>query len=940
MPKKYKVYRDFSGGLNSKTNPKDIEDNELVEASGVLVDQKGLIRTNQPSGAGGASPKIAGITDHSATIKAGRGLFSFKSDYSWGAAADTIEARESEYICIGDKASGEVDLYGYDDDSNDHELNTGVIDLGSNTTTQFEFYYADGALRVCDAAFSTNSTTKWFGRIGPDKKLLGEGSVTEQWISLSNTLTPPVVGFVSPSLSGTADAALSSTTILGHPASAASTGSITAWATSSGSAQATSSSHNLSAGDSIVIASSNLYDGIHTISSVPDGNNFVLTSVPFLDNTASGTWLKTEAGDNFQGWDEQHDASGTNPVTTAASASRWLIAYDTDNNDVFKITAVTTADQKFTTDTNSANWDNRAFELYPYPGDGILLEAYQSESSTEGAWQEGEYEFGQSFIYEGNQESKIEKLNGNNISIDALQVLYAKVHVSGVNTDADNISVGISQRLIGGRVYTRKAGTNNFWSLLIDMDFRVGGSGGGGGTRLATVDNYDLWTEGGAVRDADSGGSSSMGFTNTNFRGFRSKQYTIKRMSIESYENINGFSPNENALSFGDAAAYAYKSSVVAGQRVFVANVYYVDSDDPVARIMGDAIFYTPVGKYDTFPSSYKLEIAGNDGDQFTALAYTNGVLFAFKKNSLYRIDVSSPNEGGWKLLDIHSGMGVMGGHSVTNTSLGISWVSKSGVYIFIDNKPVNLLGEKISKSDWDSFFNTTYGSMIGWDSRSNKLLLIDTPLAATSSMMYDLETQTWTSGYPLTTNPKWEIPAGSNTNLSNMVNFTGNEIEDSSNGIILGAGGILLYGDEDTTGANDCDLYKMTFTSTTNSAFIVTTKDDDFGLPNVYKKIYEIQLEYVTDNTSDAIDVRYEIDGNDVPHASSTALATNSTLSGVANKDNVNLITYSPTHKIKCRSISLRISSTGTTECYLDIVSIGIRYRPLTITKVVTETD
>ena len=493
--------------------------------------------------------------------------------------------------------------------------------------------------------------------------------------------------------------------------------------------------------------------------------------------------------------------------------------------------------------------------------------------------------------------------------------------------------------MIGGRVYTRKSGTNNFWSLLIDMDFRVGGSVGGGGTRLATVDNYDLWTEGGTVRDADTGGSSSMGFTNTNFRGFRSKQYAVKRMSIESYENINGFSPNENALSFGDAAGYAYKASVLAGQRVFVANVNYIDSNSPIVKVMGDAIFYTPVGKYDTFPSSYKLEIAGNDGDEFTALAYANGVLFAFKKNSLYRIDVSSPNEGGWKLLDIHSGMGAMGGHSVINTSLGVAWVSKSGVYIFVDNKPVNLLGEKISKSEWStSFFNATYGSLIGWDSNSNKLLIVDSPVAATTAMMYDIETQSWTKGFSLTTSPNWEIPGDSNTNLSNMITFIGNEMDDSSNAKILPHGGILLYGDEDTTSGSDCDLYQMTFTDT--SQFIVTTKDDDFGLPSVNKKIYDILIEYVADNTSDQIDVKYEINGDDVPHASSTALVTNQTLSGNSDRDNVNLLKITPSSPISCRSISLRISSKVNMEVKVDIVSISIRYRPITVSKMVTETD
>ena len=39
MPKKYQVYNDFSGGINSKSNAKFIKNNELVEASGVLCDE-------------------------------------------------------------------------------------------------------------------------------------------------------------------------------------------------------------------------------------------------------------------------------------------------------------------------------------------------------------------------------------------------------------------------------------------------------------------------------------------------------------------------------------------------------------------------------------------------------------------------------------------------------------------------------------------------------------------------------------------------------------------------------------------------------------------------------------------------------------------------------------------------------------------------------------
>ena len=205
--------------------------------------------------------------------------------------------------------------------------------------------------------------------------------------------------------------------------------------------------------------------------------------------------------------------------------------------------------------------------------------------------------------------------------------------------------------------------------------------------------------------------------------------------------------------------------------------------------------------------------------------------------------------------------------------------------------------------------------------------------------MMYDFETQSWTKGFSLTTAPNWEIPGGSNTNLSNMITFIGNEIEDSSNGKILSHGGILLYGDENTSGSNDCDLYKMTFTDTSHSGFIITTKDDDFALPNTNKKIYEVLIEYLADNTSDAIDIKYEINGDDVPHGSSTALVSNQVLSGNSDRDNVNLVKITPSSPIKCRSISLRISSKASLEGKVDFISIAYRYRPIIASRMATET-
>jgi len=933
MPKTYQVYRDFSGGVNSKSNAKFIKNNELVEASGVLCDERGVLRTNSPSGGDG---KVAGdLTDMPGNmVIPGRGLFTFKSDYSYSDTANTITARESEYLCIADKRENQVDIYGYNDaaDQDDHMMQANIIDLGSGTALRAEFYYADGALRVADGSFNTNSIVKWFGRIGDTtkKKLLGV-ELDREWVSLDNNLSSPTVGFVTTSLSGTATG---DTTSLIYAGATSLNGPVTSMATTGDDlTRITSSSHGLVVGDVVVITGTGTYyNGTYAVLAKAT-STFDIDKVFTSDISRPGSiWIKGQSIDNFQGWRDG--------VAAATSASRWLVAYDVANNDVWKITAVNSeATQDLTTSTNSSNWSARAFDIYPFPGDGVLLEASQSVGSTEGAWEEGEYEFAQSFIYEGNQESKLEKLLGDNVQIDSNEVLYARVHTSGLSDDGEN-NTYINQRLIGGRVYIRKAGSNNFWSLLIDMDYRVHNTLAGGGTRVTTIDDYDDWAYN---VDADTGGEN-MGWTDENFEGFKSAQYTIKKMNIESYENLNGFSPSEYTLSFGGKGGYGYKTSVVAGQRVFVANVNYADPDSGNDKIMGDAIFYTPVGKYDTFPPSYKLKIAGNDGDEFTALQYSNGVLFAFKKNSLYLIDISHPNEAAWRLLGKHEGMGINGDWGVVKTNLGVAWASKSGLYLFTQNQPVNLTSEKVSFSDWTSFYPTDgYGPAVGWDNTSNKLVIVDTVLDASSVRMFDLDTRSWTSGYPLATSPGWTLPGGSNTRITNMVTFTGTEIQDSSDATINPNGGIIVVGDNDDTSdgsGTTTDLYTLDFSSTKNSAFIVTTKDDDFGLPNIFKKVYEIDIEYITDSSSDAIDVKYEIDGNDAPNSSSNALVSNQALSGVAAKDNVNILKITPSSPIKCRSFSLRISSYSTATCYLEIVSIAIRYRPIQFGNVITETS
>ena len=285
--------------------------------------------------------------------------------------------------------------------------------------------------------------------------------------------------------------------------------------------------------------------------------------------------------------------------------------------------------------------------------------------------------------------------------------------------------------------------------------------------------------------------------------------------------------------------------------------------------------------------------------------------------------------------------MGGTGQLGVTNTNFGVAWVSKSGLYLSTGETPVNLMLEKISYSDLIEFYDTgSFGPVIGYDSSANKILVSDDVDDQTEIRMFDIFSKTWTNGNSLDSTAGWGIHGGADTSITNMVTFTGNEILTSGGITINRNGGLLVYADEDTGEDGDSDLFSISLGSTVASPFAIATKDEDFGAPNAFKKIYEVNVEYLTDNTSDAIDVLYEIDGNDTPYNGSNSLVTNQTLSGNSSKDNVNMLNIKPSSPIKCRSISIRIQSNGNSSALLKIISIGIRYRIIGSSSVDTETS
>ena len=87
MPKQIYKLRDFSGGLNFRRDPRDIADNELVQADFCYIDRIGGVRPSGEMNPGGGSIPPEG------THTAGAGYYAYETDHVAGSSAATTGAR-------------------------------------------------------------------------------------------------------------------------------------------------------------------------------------------------------------------------------------------------------------------------------------------------------------------------------------------------------------------------------------------------------------------------------------------------------------------------------------------------------------------------------------------------------------------------------------------------------------------------------------------------------------------------------------------------------------------------------------------------------------------------------------------------------------------------------------------------------------------------------
>ena len=698
MPKQFKTYTRFEGGLNTKTNSRSIQENELAQANNVIVDEFGAIKS-----CGKAVDNDTNYTDPSVTaMQPGYGLFQASFDFN-RSATNTNTVRT--FLANADDGTNAV-VHVLDGTTWD----TSDISLGAVTGSEQAkviYHIADGSVTSCDTNIINVSTAlkdykykkamaRWKGSDGVS--LLSTQNVG--WQDYDTKLSKPTSGICGDQVVGT---------------------------------------------------------------SAVSGNN--TTTLIAVDSDA------------FANFETELDKGTYYAIRTTASAE---VISDRTNDTTLNMPG------------GGTTWANsEAYSIYPPQGTGFNLDFTVASG---GSWAAGTYEFGTTFLYDGNQESLIRKLSGS-IAVSADNKVTCIV-LANENPSSEGYSLDIT----GGRIYYRLSGSDDTWVLFGDISFVDG-------ARSSLEADFTHWTK--AV--------SSTGYLHSTFISYS--------QNIDSYESLNGFSPSSQFISIGENGE-KYQTSVVTNRRVFIANVQYT-TDGGNLQNFGDQIRYTQINKFNTFPELNFIDIGVNDGESFVKLEAFADRLLAFKERKLYIINIGGGSDTQWFLESEHKNMGVEFHAATVKTDFGIAWVNKNGLF-FYDGSQIRNLQTKILESEWSGFVD--HLTMIAYEPTHKHLVVIR-----------DADNESGDNGdayvYSFITN--------SFTFVEDLVadsNKT-NPITDAYNKLTMGTGTaeIISYDGEPDSG----------------TTFDLILKDDDFGMPNTVKKIYGVTVEYAS-NASNSNGLKY----------------------------------------------------------------------------------
>lgn len=712
MPRRSLQLNDFSGGLNTKSSPRDIAPNQVTKADNVNLHNPGLILSSSTS-----SAKLSTANAPNAQTTAGYGAFMFNSQYNTDVSGTEGNAVQVFAFPENNTSGTSTKILTYARDfgsTGNFTLNEASGDAQIDMQTENEvlpvYYYVDGSLFVSDEKVVDETTDEQPRRLVyvKDATRLGTDiSSANKWVDTTLKIETSTTQFED----------ISNTDTFSTNPSDDGEFSVILQTDPTFDSQDFNTIIKTSSTEKLVTTTNPDETNPDQTADIRITDKIIYLTLQGVDDDLSSQSLDYKAGDPLT------DVYPAGAFTSANMDGKIIYI----NGEAMRVRGVSYK----STPTNSNDIlqlivDRAVFTENPLEHAGASEVQVVQETSiavTGGGWEAGSYEFCHTVIDLQDNETLPQTPKTD------LFAITSGAYFTGVKFRIKDAGTWrINEK--GVRIYTRKKDGNGRWILFLDVDYQRG-------VRKNLFEDYQ------ALEQVDT------------LYHENSTAFDIVNPSLDTYESINGYSQDEESIDIGTGnatgTAGGFKAATVCARRAWVANV------KKNGEVYDDRIYYTPVNRFATFPDTYYLDIGINDGDSFTALHSLGNRLLAFKQKKLYVINVSSSSDAGWYLEAEYDGMGCIFQNAVSKTPFGVCWVNRDGVYIFDGTSAPKELTARLDDDLWQKgqeLSDVLLKPSISYEPKYKQLYVLqDSAMTSNSGVetenrvfCYDFATQGWTT--------------------------------------------------------------------------------------------------------------------------------------------------------------------------------------------------
>lgn len=866
----------YSGGLNSKTNSRDIEDNQFQDLDSLSIETPGKLKMM-----GAVNDFATSITANTATgVKYGNGVFHFNADYDIDDTSGVVENNEILFVNTDSGTSNAPIVKPFELNKTVNGTVTNKLTYSSRTDitygdtwSEVDYNAVDGTVRITPKDFTeTNKPIKL--QYVNENYYMGADTSSSLFEDTTFTLTSSVV-----------EGSTSATTTSSNESSNFAVGDIVKFEITSGNFTFTSSpvtltgvtsneiqfaafgGQSLYASGAKVLKASSEYDILQS----EIGWKKLDTELPEVTENEIKVWNLNTGTTYFTTDSGQNIASSVNSGETTINVTNASVFKTGDlllaDSEYLHVTNTNTSANTITVDrgvwgtSGAANGDDLLFVHYTGWGEVHSIPVTQSNSnpfyvvdgvgtdSSRGAiniafWvgtrpynntdilpddDSGTFftstdslvNIFSEVVYLDNQRSPLKfetRLESSKVNQSIHASIWGKVpNKSNIKSVKLYYSEVKSNYSLDDSTQTSPGedyNKNKIKYLLFEIDFRKG-------IRYAGGDEY--YNADPVIHTTT--GKSIYVYPQTTQSLLYGVAGTISDVHIvlgnidlkDKPENISAEPYIDVETYIMGAYGTGYKTSTIANRRLYIGNASYTDPITKDLKRANDTIFKSNLNAFDTFTFENRIDVEINDGDDIVALESLGSKLLEFKRNHLYIINIARDIEFLEATLEYK---GCERDYHVLRGEGFIAWFNKFGFYLYDGKQIRDLLLDRNGQQRvvWDNYYDVN--NVIGFDPEEKTIVII---------------------------NKNQKILAFDMKATALYFRSKGAATNDITNIVTTNAGELVFFEKYNSTNVElrKYNIAPSQLDSSNIDEMALKTKEYTFGKPSVDKKIISVYLSY-----------------------------------------------------------------------------------------------